>query len=63
MAYDSKIVLRNLQHTKAVLLTLLVLVEDNEVCRLIHDEKLVAVVAFIKINTQVRITLVTYVRY
>jgi hypothetical protein len=43
---------RNLQHTKAVLLTLLVLVEDSEVCRLIHDEKLVAVVAFIKINTQ-----------
>lgn len=46
---------RNLQHTKAVLLTLLVLVEDSEVCRLIHDEKLVAVVAFIKINTQVRV--------
>lgn len=45
---------RNLQHTKAVLLTLLVLVEDSEVCRLIHDEKLVAVVAFIKINTQVK---------
>eukprot|EP00029_Vermamoeba_vermiformis_P014623 TRINITY_DN9734_c0_g1_i1.p1 TRINITY_DN9734_c0_g1~~TRINITY_DN9734_c0_g1_i1.p1 ORF type:complete len:709 (-),score=152.98 TRINITY_DN9734_c0_g1_i1:40-2166(-) len=43
---------RNLQHTKSVLLTLLVLVEDTEVCRLIHDEKLVAVVAFIKINTQ-----------
>mgnify|MGYP001028191550 CR=1 FL=1 len=44
-----------MQHTKVVLLTLLVLVEDSEVCRLIHDEKLVAVVAFIKINTQVRV--------